>query len=113
MGWGFRRSINLGPLRVNLSKSGIGYSVGTRGFRVGKDARGRKYRSISIPHTGISRRDYYQAGKTQTPGTPLAPNPNAVPMRPVRPGLAKIRSTGWPLYVGGGVLLYAIIRVFF
>jgi hypothetical protein len=39
MGWGFRRSINFGPLRINLAKSGVGYSVGTRGLRVGKDAR--------------------------------------------------------------------------
>ncbi len=67
MGWGFRRSVNLGPLRLNLSKSGVGYSVGTRGFRIGKDAVGRKYRAMSIPGTGIFRRDYL-------PGTPQKPS---------------------------------------
>ncbi len=58
MGWRFRRSIRLGPLRFNLSKSGVGASVGVPGFRVGKDAKGRDYQQISIPGTGIYRRDY-------------------------------------------------------
>lgn len=58
MGWGFRKSINFGPLRINASKSGLGYSIGGRGFRVGRDARGRQYRSLSIPGTGIFNRTY-------------------------------------------------------
>lgn len=40
MGFYYRKSVNLGPFRVNLSKSGVGYSVG--GF--------------SIPGTGIGYR---------------------------------------------------------
>jgi hypothetical protein len=43
MGFYYRKSVNLGPFRVNLSKSGVGYSVGGRGFRVGTTARGKKY----------------------------------------------------------------------
>ena len=35
-----RKSISLGPLRFNLSKSGIGVSAGVRGFRVGSGPRG-------------------------------------------------------------------------
>jgi hypothetical protein len=35
MGFYYRKSVNLGPFRVNLSKSGVGNSVGVRGFRVG------------------------------------------------------------------------------
>jgi len=58
MAWSFRRSINLGPLRINASKLGLGYSVGVPGFRVGKDARGRSYTSASIPGTGIYNRTY-------------------------------------------------------
>ena len=58
MGWGFWRSINFGPLRINASKSGLGYSIGGRGFRVGRDARGRKYTSLSVPGTGIFNRTY-------------------------------------------------------
>lgn len=56
MGFSFRKSVNLGPFRVSASRSGIGYSVGGRGFRVGKDARGRKYHSFSVPGTGVSYR---------------------------------------------------------
>jgi hypothetical protein len=70
MGWGFRKSINFGPLRINASKSGLGYSVGGRGFRVGRDARGRKYRSFSIPGTGIFNRTYTNA-KPATTKPPL------------------------------------------
>ena len=31
MGFFYRKSVNLGPFRVNLSGSGVGYSVGGRG----------------------------------------------------------------------------------
>ncbi|MCX5690196.1 MAG: DUF4236 domain-containing protein [Planctomycetota bacterium] len=53
MGWSFRKSINLGPFRVNMSRSGLGYSVGAGGFRTGVRANGRRYSSASIPGTGI------------------------------------------------------------
>jgi hypothetical protein len=56
MGFYYRKSVNLGPFRVNIGKSGLGYSVGGRGFRVGTTSRGRKYTSFSIPGTGIGYR---------------------------------------------------------
>ena len=56
MGFYYRKSVNLGPFRVNLSKSGLGYSVGGRGFRVGTTPRGKKYTSFSIPGTGVGYR---------------------------------------------------------
>ncbi len=56
MAFYYRKSVNLGPFRLNLSKSGLGYSVGGRGFRVGTTARGKKYTSFSIPGTGIGYR---------------------------------------------------------
>ena len=40
MGFYFRKSVNVGPLRFNLSKSGIGISTGVPGFRVGMGPRG-------------------------------------------------------------------------
>ena len=54
MAFYYRKSVNLGPFRVNLSKSGLGYSVGGRGFRVGTTAHGKKYTSFSI-----RRRNFY------------------------------------------------------
>src|SRR5437868_2573793 len=40
MGLFFRKSLRLGPLRINLSKSGIGVSAGVKGLRVGTGPRG-------------------------------------------------------------------------
>ncbi|MEY2796490.1 MAG: hypothetical protein RIR10_2206 [Planctomycetota bacterium] len=56
MGFYFRRSVNLGPFRVNVSRGGLGWSVGGRGFRTGSSARGRRYTTISIPGTGVGYR---------------------------------------------------------
>ena len=63
MAWRFRKSLKLGPLRFNLSKSGIGTSIGVRGFRVGTDAKGRSYTAASIPGTGLYNRTYSSQGK--------------------------------------------------
>jgi hypothetical protein len=56
MGLYFRRSVNVGPFRVNLSRGGVGWSVGGRGLRTGRSARGRRYTTISIPGTGLGYR---------------------------------------------------------
>jgi hypothetical protein len=56
MGWIFRKSVNLGPFRINLSKSGVGGSFGIGPFRIGRSASGRGYTSTRIPGTGISYR---------------------------------------------------------
>lgn len=54
MGWRYRKSLNLGPLRINFSKSGVGYSVGGKGYRVTKTAKGTIRQTSSIPGTGLS-----------------------------------------------------------
>lgn len=54
MGLRFRRSINLGGFRINISKSGIGYSWGIPGARYTKTATGRERITVGIPGTGIS-----------------------------------------------------------
>ena len=54
MGIRYRKSAKIGPLRINLSKSGVGYSVGTKGFRYTKKANGGTRTTTSIPGTGIS-----------------------------------------------------------
>jgi hypothetical protein len=43
MGFYLRRAFRLGPLRLNLSKRGLGASVGEPGARVGVDATGTPY----------------------------------------------------------------------
>ena len=55
MGFRFRKSFNLGGgFRTTFSKSGAGFSWGTKGFRVTKKARGGTRTTFSIPGTGIS-----------------------------------------------------------
>lgn len=54
MGRRYRKSIKLGPLRINLSKSGVGYSVGNKFYRVTKKANGGMRTTTTLPGTGIS-----------------------------------------------------------
>lgn len=55
MGFRYRKSINLGGgFRINLSKSGIGYSWGFPGYRHTYSANGTQRKTYSIPGTGIS-----------------------------------------------------------
>ena len=43
MAWYLRKSFTIGPLRLNLSKGGLGYSVGVKGARVGIKPSGHTY----------------------------------------------------------------------
>lgn len=55
MGFRFRKSYKLpGGFRINLSKSGIGYSWGVKGYRITKKANGNVRKTVSVPGTGIS-----------------------------------------------------------
>lgn len=68
MGLRYRKSINLGGgFRINLSKSGVGYSWGVRGYRITKTARGSVRQTVSIPGTGISYSTESKARKSQVP----------------------------------------------
>ena len=55
MGIRYRKSINLPfGFRVNLSKSGVGFSWGRKGIRITRTAKGKVRRTYSIPGAGIS-----------------------------------------------------------
>lgn len=55
MGFRYRKSINLGNgFRVNMSKSGPGFSWGGKGYRITKTANGNIRGTAYIPGTGIS-----------------------------------------------------------
>jgi hypothetical protein len=56
MGFYYRKSIGIGPFRVNVSKSGVGYSIGAKGFRTGVNAKGKRYTTFGIPGTGVGYR---------------------------------------------------------
>lgn len=54
MGLRFRKSFSIGPLRINISKSGIGFSIGTKCLRITRSAKGRTSATVTVPGTGIS-----------------------------------------------------------
>ena len=75
MGLRYRKNINLGGgFRVNISKSGIGYSWGAKGYRITKTAQGAIRQTVSIPGTGISyvtESTEKKKTQTETPKTPI------------------------------------------
>lgn len=73
MGLRYRKSIRLGGgFRVNISKSGIGYSWGIPGYRVTHTASGKTRTTTSIPGTGISY--VSESSKKATPNPPTKNN---------------------------------------
>ncbi|WP_345177266.1 DUF4236 domain-containing protein [Actinomadura verrucosospora] len=56
MGWSYRKSLKMGPFRLNFSKKGVGHSVGARGARYTRSADGRRHMTLRIPGTGLSWR---------------------------------------------------------
>jgi hypothetical protein len=59
MAFYLRKSFRLGPLRLNLSKRGVGVSAGVTGARIGVDAAGREY--VHAGRRGL----YYRARGAQ------------------------------------------------
>lgn len=60
MGFFYRKSVKVGPFRVNVSHRGVGVSTGVPGLRVGVNSRGRRYTQVSVPGTGFG---YRSSGK--------------------------------------------------
>jgi hypothetical protein len=84
MGWRYRKSINLGPLRFNMGRRGVGQSVGIRGLRLTQTASGQRYVTFTVPGTGwsyrktLSRRPAPRRQGTPAPGRSLTlPSPPA------------------------------------
>lgn len=74
MGFYLRKSVSVGPFRFNLSGSGMGVSVGVRGFRVGSGPRGNY---VHLGRAGVYYRHTFQPGSDPLPLRP------AVPMIPI------------------------------
>jgi hypothetical protein len=55
MAFYIRKSIKLGPIRLNLSKSGLGMSTGVKGARIGITPQGKKY--LHLGRGGIYYRE--------------------------------------------------------
>lgn len=73
MGWYIRKSFSFGPLRLNLSKSGLGYSFGVKGARIGTGPRGNY---IHMGRYGVYYRQNFNP-PTQSDSTPTSPSPTS------------------------------------
>lgn len=88
MGFYIRKSLRAGPLRFNLSKSGIGVSAGIPGFRVGTGPRGNY---VHLGRGGVYYRASLGGGARTRGGSPASPSgaswspppESAVPMEDV------------------------------
>lgn len=57
MGLNFRKKINLFPgLSLNLSKSGVGFSIGPKGAKISIKPNGQIDGNVSLNGTGLSYR---------------------------------------------------------
>jgi hypothetical protein len=75
--WSFRRSKSFGLFKLNFSKSGLGFSFGVPGARVGVNSKGKKYLRGGIPGTGLycqsSLPDAQQLQPREAPPSSITP----------------------------------------
>jgi Holliday junction DNA helicase RuvB len=81
MGWYIRKSISIGPVRLNFSKSGLGVSVGVTGARVGTGPRGAY---VHIGRNGLYYRERIggRARRNDPPASSGGPSPNTSQTKP-------------------------------
>lgn len=79
MGIYLRKSISVGPLRFNLSKSGVGVSAGVSGFRFGTGPRGNY---VHMGSGGL----YYRATLPPSSSKQISPQPVQSSVSEVPPG---------------------------
>jgi hypothetical protein len=70
MAWYIRKSLRINKLlRLNLSKSGLGFSVGVKGARVGINSQGKAYTHVG--RHGLYHRKTYRRTRQKEPMTQL------------------------------------------
>lgn len=64
--WNFRKSVKLAPgVRVTFSKRGASVSAGPKGYKVSVNSRGDVHRTVSIPGTGLYKRERVAKGDSK------------------------------------------------
>lgn len=92
MGFRVSKSIKIMPgVKMNISKSGVGYSAGIKGVRVTKRADVRVTRTVGIAGSGLSHTKSLSRGRSSS-ARPAAPRAQRVPPpppapKPPKPGL--------------------------
>ena len=107
MGVFFRKTIKLGPINVNLSKSGVGVSIGGKNGRIGRTAKGTSYVRGSLGG-GFG---YHQTISTRGPKRARAID-NAEAQASQESGMGLI-STGFLMFCGFTLMfaLYVIVSM--
>ena len=103
MGLRFQRRIRVFPgVHLNLSRSGVGLSVGGRGAHIGITARGQRYTSVGLPGTGLSWREYQKPTLIESRG--------AVQRRCelCQPGHVHVHHVGCALVFLAGLVVWAL-----
>jgi tetratricopeptide (TPR) repeat protein len=90
---GFRmsKSIKLAPgVRMTVSKRGVGYSAGGKGYRVTKRAGGRLSQTVSLPGTGLSyEQSLSSTSRAPATGRAASSSRSATPTQPALPAPPK------------------------
>lgn len=94
MGWYLKKSFGFGPLRINLSKSGLGASVGVKGLRVSTGSKGRQ---LNAGREGL----YYRAS-LNSPSDPPHSGPETLDpvAEPINDAGSK-KKDGLARFIGG------------
>lgn len=88
MGFRYRKSISILPgVKMNVSRSGIGYSAGVRGARISRSPSGRLTRTLSLPGTGLSHSQTLGGGRRSTSSSRTSAPAAAVPPPAPKPGM--------------------------
>ena len=75
MGLRYRKSIHVSKyFRINISKSGIGYSYGIPGARITHSANGRVSSTVGIPGTGLSHTTTVKKAPSKTNSRVTSPS---------------------------------------
>lgn len=108
MGLKFRKSIKMGPVRVNLSKSGVSTSVGVKGARVSLSSKGKARATVGIPGTGISysknfggKKKSASMKKKRTNSVASVPTEASTPAAPIK--------RSWPIAIILTILAFAVV----
>ena len=105
MAWYLRKALRLGPLRINLSRAGLGLSAGVTGARFGLDATGHPYVHAGRHGLYYRRRWPVSPPRTET----LGPMPPDTPPPAATHGRIRWRWVG--ILLLGFVLGQVLLRV--
>lgn len=108
MGWYLKKSFAFGPLRLNLSKSGLGSSIGVKGLRVSTGPKGEQ---IHAGREGVYYRASLNSPRRSSPSDPQSREPVVEAIdedAASRPSAAQAVATSAGLHIGNRLLRWIL-----